>query len=885
MKKKIAEAKMKRKANIEINAKPIGLFIGVIVFAVLAAVFPAVLAAEKIVDKSFANSESIVINDRTFQIYIELPNNRINIHHEGRITPVANSTCRRINTTNWCLNTTEFDESAKEYKSKVTAYSLAAKVNARISSSSRIVLGENAELVFYANNSGDIQAKDFSYVQEFPKDIVILSSSGCVRENNIIYYQGVINPSQSIECTITITTNQTQDRTLSAIVEYFSGDKIEKKILEPIQFKAVPQVTVSTVAGTNKLYIGDRTNITFNFTNINNSRIEEVSVEFDFPGTTNASQSKKISSGAVISGRENKFASNFSLGRNQTISIAFDMIGTRIGNGVLEARIKYKLNSNWLAGQAIQYNVETAANSLEINTNFDNEQIETGETKVLMVYARNPNPNAALKDISILQSSTLFGNKTIYLAEINGSQERIIESVKITGSDNSESSKANYYSQYYTEFGDVLNVTKDKTISFKKAANLGLTVSVTPNRVSSGEEIVVRVDISNPRDLNLRSIRVYDTINSAVISAAGTAGSPAVKTFGPRDTLIDLDSGKGATAYIYRIEAPKVNEPVDFYINTTAAYNSSGKDYLFVKQNSFTVIPKKILISAQKTMDSYSMPAGKFAAVNYKLTNNDEQIAYNIRIISPSHQGLEQIQRQDKLVDVLLPKETVTLSSVESVRGVSSGTFIVPGSDIFYTDKNGNLFNITTNSMTLTVSKSFIREPSIQIEKTVENGEALQALRGEKAKASVTLRVKNVGRTVIGPISVSDSSDSSHHWTILSLDDGSEAILKYDAQLAIGTHTLSSAKAAYNFNGVAIVSESKPATAEVKQKKAEVAIMIDANDVNNANLEQDKIKTSSADNQQQEDNIPVVIIEESKPSILGNVWQFLKKILYWRKSK
>ncbi|PIZ48459.1 hypothetical protein COY28_07205, partial [Candidatus Woesearchaeota archaeon CG_4_10_14_0_2_um_filter_57_5] len=684
---------MRRQTRIRTSSRQ---QVSLLILALIICMLPAAIALEEFTTKEFFDSESIVVNDQSFQVFVQTE--RVRVENQGRSWYVNNNTCNLINSTKWCLNRISFDESAIAEKASVTIYSLLPVINAKLSSPSPIILGEPAVITLEVNNSGGM-ATPLRFVQQLPDDIILLETDGCMREGNSILLSTVLNPDQSVSCSVRLTTTTPQDRSIGGTITYNAPLETTMN-LDPVWLDASPQVTVSLFTDTQSLLLGSKTNLTINISNRNASSIDEVIMRVELPGTVDWSVRK----GTLVR-QDPMLNATFSLGKNKTQSFTLILQATRLGQGTARISTWYRKAGTWYTGEPATMTYATTAKDLEVMTNFDTEVIETGELKTLYVYIRNPNTQAALKNIYILQNSPLFGNKTRRVDELNASQQEVIEIARIQGPENvKDMVYQNEYTIFYeTAYGDRLNVTATKSLQLKEAPGLTIQASASPDRITAGEEATVRVDITNPRDVDLDGIMVTDELE--------------LSTRGIRQNRMSLSSGASATAYIYTVPAPDVTHATTYYANTTVMYNYSGKEYRFGTLTPITITPKRILVAAQKSMSSYSTPSGGTASVDYRLTNNDKDAAYQIRIPLVPIAGLEVAQRNDTLVAVIMPKESISIQDVDMIRGTAPGSYAIPETVITFTDVHGNVFNATTNTLSVNVVKGFSNEPILHLVK------------------------------------------------------------------------------------------------------------------------------------------------------------------------
>jgi len=731
----------------------------VILFAILT-IFSLnyVVAAENIFFSGFIFSdESVVINDKSFIITLEWDKRNIMLKSGKEIYFVPKTKCERIYNIRFCFHNTVYDVDEKKDKINISIYSLSPTIKiTRTIDKSRLFVGEEAEISVNIKNEGPLAAENFSFIDSFSDKVEITDVSFCNLNGSEIYWRGLLRENDTLKCNYRIKPIDEFERSFRAKVEYFDGIKNKEEFSEAISIKADPFLVINQDFNDSdkKIFVGENTTLIINISNKHpDEDIKIAKVEIVLPKGLSFISTERISIGNESVGQglsrssEDILEWNGEIKQNRSKIFVVKLQGRYVGASDVFVRVYYKLNEKEGFVEK-KSNIEVVNQEIDVQTSFkDDETFDSGQEKWFKVYLKNPSSIIKLKNIKIQYNTTLLNIPDSYISEINTTSSQLVlnRAFTIPFVTSKTSYPFNLIVRYETEFGESFDKIFEYTLNVEPTAGLTITHDISKTTVEEGEEFTITTKIKNERNKDIKNVKVVDTTHSDFVKE------------GMNSAIININAHNEVSVYSYKVTAPKVIKDTDFIFKTTASYSEENITYVYEKESTIRVTPKRLELDITRTIEPSTIFMGQIADVNYIISNPETERIQNIRLKFPLEQIFDLVGNDSYFVDKLEPGETIKINNKHNIRAKLNGTQILPPTLFIYEDSDGNVFDKNSSSNQIDIKYSYIPSASFFIEKSVLNQ---NIIKGEPLK--IVVKIKNVG-TEKGKI---DVYDLNNNWSL-----------------------------------------------------------------------------------------------------------------------
>lgn len=235
--------------------------------------------------------ENATIDNQTFTFNLGSRTEMISIVTPSGGLIVKQGECIIKDFYNICFDGTEFwyhnYTLDKEYfKAKVSVYEILAKIEiTRTIEDEEPLIGKETRIDVTFKNTGDRDAANFIYKDDFPSEFVITEVTNCKIEGNDVRWYGTLTTGLEKTCSYKFKALNKTTFSSNAVVQYNKGNKIETVNSTSIKI-TVPdyQLNISMRLTDNDIYVGERTNLTITLRNINSEKnIQVTSFKISIP--------------------------------------------------------------------------------------------------------------------------------------------------------------------------------------------------------------------------------------------------------------------------------------------------------------------------------------------------------------------------------------------------------------------------------------------------------------------------------------------------------------------------------------------------------------------------------------------------------------------------
>lgn len=860
--------------EVIMKARFVGKLIIQIFFCIIAfSIFTPSAHSRLLYDGYYYTGDTFTADSRVF--YVNLDNDAKIILKSGDAMLTVNmQTCGLINVTKICYNSSAFDATKRAVKARLQIHSLEPTlVITRTTWPTTAYVEQTVMINNTINNTGDLPITDIVFMDSVPEELNISSVGACVLEGNTIYWRGTLGRGQSTECIYKVIPKRSMDRILASSAAYNTGIQIKQAYSSANRLIINDFIVLRTDITRGPYYAGQIVNLTINLTNKRNNSVQSNDFIITIPESMSweppfSGDLKKIDS--------NKYRWAVDFGTNGTIQLKLSLKVFRPGVSQILINPGYtSVNENY-TGNTVTIPVDAASNTIVIRTNQEDQTLESGYPYRLVVYASNPSQYLTYYDVNFTVTTNVTSVPLIHLSNISNGSTRIIfdqnfsaPKVKIRTTFN-----LSVDSNYTTLYGDTLGAKLRKSVYVKPIDALVPKITTSIVNIQSDDNFDVITTIKNPRTTDLERVNISDHVPSDLV----LTGNATVMT--------NIGDGVTVTAYQYRLKAPFVGERKDYIINTTIVYveNVTKEIIEEYKETKITVNPKKMkIIYTRKAFDPIILR--RPTIYNHTILNNDAEPIYNVTVSYPLQQGILVGLNSTRTISVLNPREQVTLTEIERIWYEEEGIFTVEPATIYFNDKNGRLYNVSSGSLRVTVKKGFGDNESAMIYAVKRiNNATLSNIYG----VDITILLNNTGSVPATNIFVDDNGKIM---TLAYLGEKSATEFNYvlsSDKLASGKNNLTKAIITYSDSFGAYNTASND------------LIITYAAGKNNANKTADYVPEQKTNNTAGAETVPKAVVgsvnqtsleqmsaaaaeKTAKPGFFAGIWNAIKA-LFGKKS-
>jgi len=253
-----------------------------LLFIIFVFLLPSVFALEQeeLYSGTVYPGENVTINNQTFIFNLGSRTDKISIITPSGGIIVKQGECEIKDFFNVCFDGTEFwyhnyTIDKEYYKAKVKVSEILAKIKLiRTIENKDLLIGEETKIDVMFNNTGDRDATDVVFKDDFPSEFIITDVTNCKIEGNSTRWYGTLLPFLPKSCSYKIKALNKTTFSSIASIQYNDGMRIETVNSGKVRIK-VPdyQLNISTYLGDDKISVGEETGFTIILRNIHSDKI------------------------------------------------------------------------------------------------------------------------------------------------------------------------------------------------------------------------------------------------------------------------------------------------------------------------------------------------------------------------------------------------------------------------------------------------------------------------------------------------------------------------------------------------------------------------------------------------------------------------------------
>ncbi len=699
-------------------------------------------ASTKIHDKWHYSGDTFILRDLPYSIFFTSSNpDKIYLQFGNYNAIIYEGDCVDESYIQACYTESEYDMYTSEYKVKIQIYSETADISlARTIEEDELYVGDETTITVTLENTGHNDATELLYQDILPNEIGIISTSNCQASANTILFNENIDQGDTEIITYEIKAKEELDQTSKASLTYFNAKEQKNKTSNTFHITIEHLLDIKTefdedeVEDDNEFYIDDEATLTINLTNLDNQKL---TINYLLINIPNSLIVEDTHPNTISEMTTNTFQLTGELDKESYDELTFDLKGKLSGKSYIFIEGEYEKDGlRYEIEEKIDFEIKDQG--IKITTNLqDNEALESGRQRKVTVYLKNNYSNIPLRYVDINFDTNLTNEQGNYFNTLNKSDNIKINEFTITAPfvESTTNYPFNIETYYKTPYGEQFNNLYTKTMKIQPVPSLDITHTISDTTPEPGDTITVKISLKNNRIIDLEDIYVYDNFSSSLLV-------PNTKS----ERTINIEEGTTRDVYSYQLTIPETAETTTYYINTTATYEDNI-NYTYQKQASFTVTgtststaeEKTLTPTIKKTVDDSTMYISELINIDYEIYNGELETIKDLTLVFPKQIGLDRIgQARFQIPSPLGPGEKIILNAIEQIRPKYNGTLYINETILKFKDYQGNEYQVSSNTGTLRIDKSYIQGPLFFITKTAEY---------TQGTILITLDIENQGDT------------------------------------------------------------------------------------------------------------------------------------------
>jgi uncharacterized repeat protein (TIGR01451 family) len=698
------------------------------------------------------DSDTLVIDNQTFRFKISQSGNNVIVSYGTENRIIGLQACKDDGKIKICVDDIEADSFGNDDSAYVTiSYFEPNFTISRKANKEEVYVGDYVNFDVKVTNAGDLEAKNMIYTDYFPSDIFIDKVGGaCIKnDDNSITYKANMKPGESFSCIYTVIPSKESEQKLKAQIDYQAGFSAQKVFSDTAVIESKPLYSISAYQEKNagnisnrtkshielkdaEIQVGEQFTVLINISNIFSDDIDFKNFTIVFPDEMKVDKSG-------IDQIRNMGSWNGVIPENSTKKFYFTLTPTEGGNFEINYGATILKNKNTLSGINGKSNFEILSGELEISSNLDNlTSFDATKEMYLTFSGKNTNNYTLISFGSANISGDFLPPINVPISRIAPKESALIYQTAMLPKNitSSVQKTITLEAEYVTEYGVKKMKKKEWDITIKPIKDIEITKTLSKTAITEDDDVLVYVKVKNTRSRPIYNVRIEEIIPEGINRNGRTRASI--------DTLL---ADEKASAYNYTIKAPKVKSESKFLIKTALSYQEEI-DTQEVKAQSLinvsnelniTISPKKIDLSIKKTAEYATINFGESVKVAYTVENEDTETAYNLDFIFSKDKYTDVINEYSYKIDRLEPGEIMTFKR-ETIKPKKHGSYYIGDTVVYFNDVDGNIFNYTLDTLSLTVQNRSVKWPSIIIAKTLSSSKIT-----EGDALNITLSAENIG--------------------------------------------------------------------------------------------------------------------------------------------
>ncbi|MBN2422118.1 hypothetical protein JXB41_02735 [Candidatus Woesearchaeota archaeon] len=686
---------------------------------------PVISAKELVYNDWVFNNQTIYLDSKEYAFLVSNAGNNLIVKFDGYFEVIDKRECILVSPREFCFNGSSYSNEINDFKAYIEISYLKPELEIRRTIDNNILkVGEDANFEIEITNTGDITSKDADFIEEFPAQVVIKSVSGaCDKIGNKISWHGDIKTNEIISCEYEIYTTEKIDSVLKAAVFYNDGFSDQVTYSGPIHLYSSSILGMDFSATKDQIQINENTELFINLTNTEGEAIEITKLEIKIPD-------ELIVDKTSLEKENNVYKWEGKIKSNDAKSLSFLLSGKLTGVSVINGNMEYEYNNIEFKNLNFKTNVKVKEQGLEIDSSLaDNTRYDSNQNIAFRVKVNNKNEYSDIKNIEFNIDTELFyvDNKSLDSIEKNRTALVLNMNSPVANVYTTENFPVLINISYESVYGEKFFQSLTRNIIVEPIKKIIIKKTISPVSVEEKKQAVVKVDITNERNIDLENIYVSEFLPSGL------------SIEGPVSAIVELKKGETKTAYSYKIIVQEVQNTSNFILNTTAKYSKDEKSYLFTGSGTLEVIPKKLKISVQKSVTEKEVYMGEIIPVKYVIENQEQEPAFNLILYASENNYIDTLNNFNFSIPKLNPGEKIIIEK-EQIRPKKTGEIIIDSSVIYYEDIKGRISSTESSSFALNVKESHSKGPVIIIEKSSDI-----YVTDVNDNVEITLKIKNTG--------------------------------------------------------------------------------------------------------------------------------------------
>ncbi len=766
----------------------------------------SVTALTQVASGYYYSGDTLTIDRQIITVYLSSKNGIV-AEYGNSIMFVSNNSCQSSDYFKLCLDNIQFDYTARKDKMTLRAFSNGPVITmTRTASKSELALGEEALVSVSISNSGGI-ARNGTFRDDFPEGFEVYDADGASIVGNSVVWNGEIGTSGEKELNYRIKPKIILKETLKSSFKYFDGYAMQSVYSSATTFNVNHFLGMEVKLGHASVYVSQPNNLTINFTNRGNETAN-ITLVLSFPSGYQVTAPHSVVNIGNNSFRWSDTLRKRNLSNNKYFSkaLTFDFKTANIGSAEIFAYASY-IGSEPVKVELpdLKRTVDVSDRGIAVRANLNDRLIESNQKFTVKAWVQNLNGYSPIQEVYATTYSDFGYIPDSYFKSMASSRsEPVLEKdffapnvTQTTGYKLELNVSYNISGKHY------IKTFKD-SLSIIPAKNLVISSSPTKSSVESGGELFFAVSVNNPRLTRVNRVLVYDDI------------PPNFSVSGYRSALVSISKGSSATAYTYKLVAPKVKTQSIFSINTTVEYSDADSENVFSvpskyrisKETKITVDPVAFSLSATSTLVESSFYTGHIHSADYVISNPTEYPARDVTLFfQPQHQ-FDIVGPVNVSIPDIDPGETVYVTSKHRFRPKYNGSQVLLKSYLVYRNDEGQEYRSNLSDVSLSVKTGVIQGPMLVVNMTApDEGNLTEML-------PVTVLLNNIGNE--GVVANIDNGLSTFSAYVAS---GSVFYYNYSLSMPdIGTFGIPVAKVSYSYNGKSYLTGTNPRKVNIVDK-------------------------------------------------------------------
>lgn len=682
-----------------------------IILALLLIVMSApVIASELIADETIFEGSTIKIEDDFFTLDVDPAGSKLSLRSDFDAYFIYPDRCTEQGILKVCAYALTYDEERDQYKARVKAYhNIATATIEREFTKENVFLFEPLTVTTTITNTGDTDADNILFTDDFPTSIKVESASGkgCTYGAHTVRYQGSIAKGDSRICTYELLPSEKVIFDSVAKIKYFNGYEMIETFSSTKKLTVKNPFDITTIVPKERLESGEESFFNVTFENLEDQELD-VRFEIHFPENlkilTFGGGLKKSTGYKLINDEV------FSPGELEDYHITFETLHT--GPAQVKLVYEYEKDKELVHREEfIDYDVNVTG--LISSTNLE-DNIESGTSYKVRAWIENPNEHTDFYDITVYYNGTLGYFPTYRQTLLQADSFAQILDIELpmpkTAGNKVYSFSAivsyrdGFGVPYITKISESVNVIAPKKVSIKH--------TIDEERMTAGNNTKILVEVTNNRNIDLEDVNITDKVIGMIIK-----GMPGV--------VLDIVSDQTKIAYTYYVVAPFVEELTSYDVQTIIEYEYDGELFTETKKSkivvyedpnyNYSIIPTTSL-KITRDIDE-ELEQGKIYQVPYTLENEGDQTAKGVRLDYALGRFYDVIGPTTRIIGDLGGRSQIIIEG-ERVRFKQIGDFTINYSSANYKLEYVGYSNETSLDA-VTVEKGKLDGPAILLTKKV----------------------------------------------------------------------------------------------------------------------------------------------------------------------